>query len=412
MSLLDDYAAVAGPEVIDRLRQLARPLAGRTVVHVNSTRLGGGVAEILAKLVPLTRELGLDVRWEVIDGDGPFFETTKAIHNGLQGRPVELSEAQRRAYEDTLARNAERLRPMLEAADYVFIHDPQPAALLAHCPNRTGRWTWRCHIDLSQPFRSTWRYLRPLVRGFDASVFSLAGFARDLGHPEYIIPPSIDPLSPKNIDLEPAEIDAVRARFGLDPARPLLVQVSRFDRFKDPVGVIAAYRMARRLVPALQLVLAGGTASDDPEGEAVLHEVRAAAGDDPDIHVLLLPPDAHRTINALQRAADIVMQKSLREGFGLTVTEGLWKGRPVIGGDTGGIRLQVVDHHTGYRVSTPEGAALRVRYLMRHPRRRAAMGETARAFVRDHFLITRQAREYLTLMVALAHADGNRIELG
>ncbi len=250
-----------------------------------------------------------------------------------------------------------------------------------------------------------------MVEGYDASVFSLAAFAHDLAHPQYIVRPSIDPLGPKNAELPAADVEQVRARFSLDPERPLLVQVSRFDRFKDPVGVIRAYRMARRYVPHLQLVLAGGTASDDPETQAVLAEVEHAAADDRDVHVLLLPPDDDRTINALQRTADIVVQKSLREGFGLTVTEAMWKGRPVIGGDTGGIRLQVIDHHTGFRVSTPEGAALRIRYLMHHSRHRAAMGETAREFVRDHFLITRQLREYLTLMVALDHGASDRIEL-
>lgn len=410
-TMLDSYAAVTGEDQIDHLRQLTRPLHGMRLVHVNSTRVGGGVAEILDKLVPLSCELGLDTRWEVITGDSGFYDCTKGMHNALQGNPVGIPTNLLKAYEDTNVRNAEQLRPVLEEADVVFIHDPQPAPLLKLCPNRKGKWIWRCHIDVSHPYRPVWRYLRNFLAGYDASVFSLAGFAQPLPHPEYLIPPSIDPLSEKNIDLPEEEVSTVRARFGLDPDRPLIAQISRFDRFKDPVGVILAYRLAKRFVPSLQLVLAGGGATDDPEGEVVLAEVRAAAENDSDIHILLLPPDAHRTINALQRAADIVLQKSTREGFGLTVTEGLWKGRPVIGGDTGGIRLQVVNHHTGFLVSTPEGAALRIRYLLHHRDKMAEMGDKGREFVRQNFLLTRQLREHLTLSVALTHGAVDRIEL-
>jgi trehalose synthase len=303
------------------------------------------------------------------------------------------------------------MRRVLEGADAVFVHDPQPAPLLLYTPKRKGKWVWRCHIDVSRPYRPTWKYLRRFVAGYDASIFSLAAFAQPLPHSEYLISPSIDPLSEKNIDLPAEEVRAVCLRYGIDPDRPLLVQVSRFDRFKDPVGVIQGYRFAKTFLPYLQLVLAGGTATDDPEGDAVLAEVQEAASEDPDAHVLLLPSDAHRTINALQRAAHIVIQKSLREGFRLTVAEAMWKGKPVIGGDTGGIRLQVINHHTGFLVSTPEGAALRVRYLLRHRDRLAEMGQKAREFVRENFLLTRQLREYLTLMVTLLHGTEERIEL-
>jgi trehalose synthase len=256
-----------------------------------------------------------------------------------------------------------------------------------------------------------WKYLRNFVAGYDASIFSLAAFAQPLPHPEFLIPPSIDPLSEKNMDLPLDEVGAVCGKLGIDPERPLLLQVSRFDRFKDPLGVFHAYRSAKKFAPSLQLALAGGGATDDPEGDAVLAEVRTAAAGDPDVRVLLLPPDSHRTINALQRAADVVLQKSLREGFGLTVTEALWKGKPVIGGDTGGIRLQVVDHHTGFLVNSPEGAALRIRYLLRNPEKVAEMGRKGHDFVRENFLITRHLREYLTLIVGLMHAEEGRIEL-
>jgi trehalose synthase len=411
MGPLDEYAKVAGGDVIDHLRQLAEPLRGMKLVHVNSTRTGGGVAEILDKFVPLTRELGIDTAWEVITGEESFYQCTKGMHNALQGNQVGLSDKALNAYLETNRVNAERLRPQLEEADFVIIHDPQPAPLLHFCPGRKGKWVWRCHIDASHPYRPVWRYLRRFVSPFEASIFSLGIFAQALPHPEYIIPPSIDPLSEKNMDLEDAFVAETCNQFGIDRGRPVVAQISRYDRFKDPVGVIRAYQMAKRFVPGLQLVLAGGGASDDPEGELVLEEVRTTAGADEDIHILLLPPDAHRTINALQRAADIVVQKSTREGFGLTVTEGLWKGKPVIGGDTGGIRLQVVDHHTGFLVNSPEGAALRIRYLLHQPDKIAAMGAKAREFVRDNFLITRQLREYLTLMVGLLHGASDRIEL-
>ncbi|WP_139559771.1 glycosyltransferase [Methylotetracoccus oryzae] len=410
-SLLDTYAQVVGRDVIEQLYQVADSLSGLRVVHVNSTRLGGGVAEILEKLVPLTRELGIDTRWEVISGTPEFYRCTKSFHDALQGVAVSVDPGLLRVFEDTNAVNAEQLGPILRDADVVFIHDPQPAPLLKLFPDRKGRWIWRCHIDIHRPYRPVWRYLRDFISLYDASIFSLPSFAQPLPHVQYIIPPSIDPLAQKNVDLPDHEIVAALERFAIDRDRPIVLQVSRFDRFKDPVGVIHGYRLAKTFVPALQLVLAGGSATDDPDGEVVLAEVRQLAEGDPDLHVLHLPPDAHRTINALQRAADVVVQKSLREGFGLTVTEAMWKGKPVIGGDTGGIRLQVVDYHTGFLVSTPEGAALRMRYLLRDRAKRSEMGQKARDFVRDNFLITRHLRDYLTLILGLTHGAEDRIEL-
>ncbi|MCB1985143.1 MAG: glycosyltransferase [Burkholderiales bacterium] len=411
MSLLDDYAQITGQDVIAHLRQLAAPFSGAKVVHVNSTRVGGGVAEILTKMVPLMQELGIDVSWEVITGEGQFFECTKGMHNTLQGNQIHLSDKLLKVYERTNAENAESLRSILTEADFVFIHDPQPAALLQHFPKRKGKWIWRCHIDASHPYRPVWKYLRQFIAPYDASIFSLAAFARELPHPIYLIPPSIDPLSEKNIELTPGAIAQVYNKYKLDSERPLVLQVSRFDRFKDPIGVIQAYQLAKKFLPSLQLVMAGGEATDDPEGALVLSEVQEAAKGDPDIHILLLPSDAHLEINALQRAAGIVLQKSVREGFGLTVTEAMWKGKPVIGGDVGGIRLQVINHHTGFLVNTPEGAALRIRYLLYQPEKITEMGEKARVFVRDNFLITRHLREYLALMVALLYESQDRIEL-
>jgi trehalose synthase len=409
---LAHYAAVAGTDVIEHLRQLASLLKGKRVIHVNSTKEGGGVAEILEKLVPLMQQLGIDTTWEVISGGEDFFACTKGMHNALQGNAIDIPERLLHVYEETNAHNAERLSEKLEAADIVFIHDPQPAPLFKLCPKRRGKWIWRCHIDISHPHRPVWKYLRNFIQDYDASIFSLADFAQPLPHEIFVVPPSIDPLSEKNTGLGAKEVAAVYEGFGLDLERPIILQVSRFDRFKDPLGVIHAFQLAKKYIPPLQLVLAGGGASDDPEGEAVLGEVRIAAADHPDIHILALPPGADRTINALQRGADIVLQKSLREGFGLTVTEAMWKGKPVIGGDAGGIRLQVIDHHTGFLVNTPEGAALRIRYLLSHPDRLRAIGNTAREFVRGNFLITRHLRDYLALMVVLVYNVEERIELG
>jgi len=411
-NLLELYSDIVGEDVVGHLRQLAEPLKGIRVLHVNSTKVGGGVAEILHRLIPLKKELGIDADWEVITGGEEFYHCTKGFHNALQGNQVNMPPRLLEVFERTNAENADRLKDLLRDSDFVFIHDPQPVVLLRDTPDRKGRWIWRCHIDASRPYRPVWKYLKQYVVGYDASIFSLAEFAQRLPHIQYLIPPSIDPLSEKNVELSPHEVDIVRDTYGLDPGRPLVLQVSRFDRFKDPIGVIQAYRLARRFVPGLQLVLAGGGASDDPEGEAVLEEVRAAVKDDPDVHVLLLPGDAHRTINALQRAADIVVQKSIKEGFGLTVTEGMWKGKPVIGGDTGGIRLQVVNHHTGFLVNTPEGAALRIRYLLHNRTMLEEMGAKAKAFARENFLLTRHLREYLTLMVGMSHGREDRINLG
>ncbi len=398
--MLREHQRFVGPQAIDTLRALAAPLAGKKLVHVNSTREGGGVAEILNSMVPLMRELGVDASWEVIDGEGTFFDATKTFHNGLQGKPVELSEEMLRAYQETNTRNAERLRPVLEAADVVFIHDPQPAPLLDLCPERRGAWIWRCHIDVGAPHPPVWNALAEHLAGYDASIFHLQEYARPLPHHQEIIPPSIDPLSVKNAELAGAEVRAIFSEFELDASRPMVLQVSRFDRFKDPLGVIEAYRLAKEELD-LQLVLAGGGATDDPEGAEVLAEVETAAAADRDIHVLLLPPDAHRTINALQRAADVVLQKSVREGFGLTVTEAMWKERPVIGGAVGGIRLQIADGENGYLVASPDEAAERIVTLLRDPSLAREMARSARISVRDRFLITRHITDYLGLVAKL-----------
>jgi len=404
MRLLDRYEEVVGHQEVERLRRLAARVAGKRVVHVNSTRAGGGVAEILGWMVPLMQELGFDARWEVISGPPEFYRVTKSFHNGLQGFPVSLKKSDFDLHCDVNRENAERLN--LEA-DVVFIHDPQPIYLPHFTPKgRVGRWVWRCHIDASKPDRMVWKHLERAIADYEATIFSMAAFARPLSCPMFLIPPSIDPLSDKNGPMSETERLGILSQFHIDPDRPLLLQVSRFDRFKDPLGVIEAYRLLKPYYPELQLALAGGPADDDPEGAEVLREVLARAGDDPDLKVLMLPPDSHRIINALQRSAIIVLQKSIKEGFGLTVTEALWKGKPVIGGACGGITLQVHDYHTGFLVYSPAGAAYRIRWLLRYADKRLRMGHVGQEFVREHFLLIRHLREYFKMLICLENPEG------
>lgn len=397
--MIESYRGIAPDSMLNELHILAESLQGRTLQHVNSTRMGGGVAELLARLVPGMDSLGIRTRWDVLRGTPEFFEVTKTMHNALQGADIELSLEDRHTYLQCLKENAQQLQ--LDA-DVVIIHDPQPAYLITLCPVDPRKMVWRCHIDLSHPNDQVWRFLRQAVSRYAMAVFHVPPFAQRLPIPQVLIAPSIDPLSPKNCALSEEEITAVTDRFGIDRHRPLLVQVSRFDRFKDPLGVIAAYRLVRQNFDC-QLVLAGGSATDDPEGQQVLSEVEEAADGDPDIFVLALPPDSDREINALQRAATIILQKSTREGFGLTVTEAMWKGKPVIGGAVGGIPAQIIHGVTGFLVHSVEGAAFRLRFLLSHPRAAVRMGEQGREHVRRNFLITRHIRDYLLLMLMIIH---------
>jgi trehalose synthase len=365
------------------------------------------VAEILSWAIPLLNQLGLKTTWEVIMGDPAFFETTKAFHNGLQGFKVNLTATMLDHYRQV---NLENARRFSWEADVVLVHDPQPAYLIEVLRPQARHCIWRCHVDASRPHLAVWRFLREIVKQYHASVFSMSQFAQNLPHPQYLIRPSIDPLSEKNRDLTDEEISAALHRLGVEKDKPIVLQVSRFDSFKDPVGVIQAFRMVRRHTPC-KLVLAGGEATDDPEGPEILAQVQEAAYGDPDIQALLLPPDAHHEVNALQRAADVIVQKSTREGFGLTVTEAMWKGKPVIGGAVGGIVLQLRDYHTGFLVSSPEGCAFCIRYLLHRPEMARRMGQTAREFVRAHFLITRHLRDYLTLMILLDNPGSRLIKL-
>ena len=393
---LRDYRAVVGPEVIDELLVAADQIKHRTLQHINSTAVGGGVAEILNRMVPLLRELGIDTSWDVIKGEAPFFEVTKAFHNALHGSPDTITDAMLDVYRETTARNLEELEIK---GDVVVVHDPQPAGLI-QCRNGDRRWIWRCHIDISTPNRRVWDFLRPYVDQYDSSVFSMPEFSQRLQIPQFRIAPSIDPLSDKNKELPQAEVDRTLARYGLDPDRPILTQISRFDRLKDPVGVIQAYRLVKRRHDC-QLILAGGAAEDDPEGAEMLREVEAAADGDADIHILALPPYSDLEINALVRGSTVVLQKSIKEGFGLTVTEGLWKQKPVIGGAVGGIKLQILDGVTGFLVHSPEGAANRAIELLGNPSLRQRLGTNGYLHVKQNFLTTRHIRDYLLMILAL-----------
>ena len=397
---LDDYSGVVGAGEIDEMRALAKPLSGRTVQMVNSTAVGGGVAEMLNRLVPLAEELGLNIRWEVMTGGDDFFEVTKAFHNALHGEAYHPEPAH---FEIFRAYNEQNVKRIPLDAEFVIIHDLQPAGLIQARQHKTGRWIWRCHIDLSHPNPSVWSFLESYVSQYDGAIFSSPQFARQLPIPQHLFYPAIDPLSEKNRELEPEFIMQVLTRYSIDPLRPILTQISRFDRLKDPVGVVRAYRIVRRYFDC-QLVLAGGSATDDPEGAEVLKEVKRAAEDDPDIKVLELPPWAPLEVNALQRASSVVIQKSLREGFGLTVSEALWKKKPVVASAVGGIPNQVIHKHTGLLAHSVEGTAYQIRYLLSHPEIAARLGEQGHAHVKENFLITQNLKRYLTLFLALQHA--------
>jgi trehalose synthase len=404
---LQDYQEVAGPGVIEELRVLADKVSGRKMQHINSTPVGGGVAEILTRLVPLLRELGLEATWDVIKGDQSFFGVTKAFHNALHGKVEEINEDM---FEIFRANQEMNLRDINFTGDVIFVHDPQPAGLIARKKEIGRHWVWRCHIDVSSPQPAVWDFLRPYVEQYDAAIFSMPDFAQRMPVVQFRVAPSIDPLSDKNKPLDRKYVDSVVEKYKIDPGRPVLTQVSRFDRFKDPLGVIAAYRMVRNRYDC-QLVLAGGGAPDDPEGEEVLREVQERAADDPDIHVLLLPPFSDLEINALVRASTVVMQKSVREGFGLTVSEALWKKKPVIGGAVGGIKLQVIDGVTGFLVHSAEGCANRIAQLLGDRKLRERLGENGYLHVKQNFLLTRHVKDYVLTMLALEHPGESVVHL-
>jgi trehalose synthase len=390
---LDDYRNIVGQSTLDALRFLARELKGKTVKMVNSTAVGGGVAEMLNRLVPLLSELEVATHWDVITGGNDFFEVTKAFHNALHGAPYELTKA---AQEIFLMYNQQNRERMQFEEGLVVIHDPQPVGLIGSRRQTSASWVWRCHLDLSNPDPRVWEFFRPIIEQYDAAVFSSQSFARQLPIPQYLFYPCIDPLSEKNRELPDFQVQQILDDFGIDRSRPIVTQVSRFDRLKDPVGVVQAYKLAKKYVDC-QLVLAGGGASDDPEGATVLQEVKEAAGNDPDIIILDLPPWCALEINAIQRASTIIVQKSLKEGFGLTVTEALWKGKPTIAGAVGGIPNQIIHKLTGVLVHSVEGCGFQIRYLLTHPEFARTIGLNGREHVKENFLMTTNVKRWLLL---------------
>jgi trehalose synthase len=403
---LDDYAAVVEPGTLERIRELAEPLRGARVLHVNATAYGGGVAELLATHVALLQDLGIDAEWQVIHGSDEFFAVTKTVHNGLQGADIEWTQPMERVYLERVLDNA----LLIEGDwDFVVIHDPQPVALRDYARARglspeDTKWIWRCHIDLTDANARVFEFFRPFIEQYDASVWTMPQFVPSSLSMERIVfaPPCIDPLSVKNLDLPAPFVDEIVKQYGVRVRDPLMVQVSRFDPWKDPIGVIEAYRIVQEEIPDVQLVLAGSMATDDPEGFHYWELANEARAGDTNVHLLSnIQQIGNVQINAFQRAAEVVLQKSLREGFGLTVSEGFWKGRPVIGGRCGGITLQIEDGVNGYLVDDVETAAKRASDLLRDPQRATEMGTAGREHVRKNFLSTRELEDWLRLFTEL-----------
>ena len=398
---LADYTHIAGRGLIERIRELSEPLKGKSVLHVSATAFGGGVSEILYTMVPLMRDVGLDAHWQVILGREEFFNVTKLMHNSLQGDRRAIDDQQWEVFEAYNAMNAQDLEGEW---DVIIVHDPQPIGLRRGALDQSNKWIWRCHIDLSTPNPVTLARLLPLLKGYDASVWHRQEYVPD-GLDAGILklyPPAIDPLYPKNMALSPEDAAFVCEQFGIDTERPLICQVSRFDPWKDPMGVIDAYRTVKESIPDAQLALVGSMATDDPEGWEFFHRTFRHADGDPDIKILNnLNNVGAIEVNAFQSQADVCIQKSIREGFGLTVTEALWKGRPTIGGNVGGIPLQIVDGESGYLVSSADEAAARIIEILEDPELAKRVGRAGKEHARQHFLTPRLLRDWLDLFTEL-----------
>jgi len=398
---IKDYSSIVGQTVIDELFLLADKLKGKVIQNVNSTAVGGGVAEILSRMINLLKQLGVDARWDVIKGDEKFFNITKKMHNALHGVDVEVSLEDLMYFQEINRQNA---KEMDLCGDILFIHDPQPIALVEQKETMGKKWVWRCHIDFTTPKEEVMAFLKLYIEKYDSAVFSAPAFARKLSIPQVLISPSIDPLSDKNRELPQEVINSVLDRFGIDRTRPIVTQISRFDYLKDPIGVIEVYKRVKKHIDC-QLVLAGGGATDDPEGAKVLEDVKNAAADDPDIHVLLLPPASDIEINALQRASSVILQKSLKEGFGLTVAEGLWKAKPVIASAVGGIPLQIAHKYSGILTYSIDGTVHYLKQLLYEPDYAQRLALNGKEHIKNNFLITRHIRDYLLLFLSLYHED-------
>jgi trehalose synthase len=393
---LADYTHIVGRDLIEEIRTLAEPLQGRRVVHLSATAFGGGVSEILYTLVPLMKDVGLECEWQVIYGREEFFNATKLMHNALQGAEHDLTPDEWGTWERYNEMNARELHG---GWDVCLVHDPQPAALRELVPDKAEGWVWRCHIDLSTPNPATLERLLPYIQQYPQSLFHMAGYVpAGMNGGVNVVPPAIDPLAPKNMALSPEDASYVCEQFGIDVDRPLICQVSRFDPWKDPLGVIDAFRIVKEQMPNVQLALVGSMASDDPEGWDYFNSTVEHAGGDPDIHILNNFNNVGSIeVNAFQSHSDVLIQKSTREGFGLTVTEAIWKGRPFIGGAVGGIPLQVENGVSGYLVETVEQCAERTLDILRDPALGKALGRAGKEHVRKHFLMPRYLRDYLRI---------------
>jgi trehalose synthase len=398
MANIEEYIPIVGQPTIDDLKLLSEKLKGRVIQHINSTAVGGGVAEILSRMVPLLRGLGVNTIWDVIRGGEQFFEVTKKFHNALHGRPEEITQND---FDIFMENSQENIKALDTHGDIVFVHDPQPIALIK---KKSGnKWIWRCHIDVSNPNQRVWKFLENFIADYDSAVFSAPSFSQRLPIRQFLISPSIDPLSDKNKELPQETIDSVLRKYDIKKDKPIITQISRFDRLKDPIGVIEAYKQVKKYFDC-QLILAGGGAADDPEGAEVLKEVMTRSEQDKDIHILLLPQD-DIVINALQRASDVIVQKSLKEGFGLTVAEALWKSKPVVASNVGGIPLQIKHKYSGLLCHSIDGASFAIKQFLSNPEYAKKLGQNGREHIKNNFLITRHIREYMLLFLSLYHKE-------
>jgi trehalose synthase len=411
---LADYMTLSGRALAEQIRALAERLAGKRVLHLSATAFGGGVAEILYTLVPLMQDVGLEVEWRIISGKDEFFDVTKAIHNGLQGSPGSLGGREREIFRTYNRANAEALLEAGAGFDFVVVHDPQPAGVIERAREASSRWVWRCHIDLSTPNREVLEFLLPCLAEYDATVYHRRAYVPSSNGlpPAYIWPPAIDPLAPKNMALSAEDAAYIVDQFGIDVERPLMTQISRFDPWKDPLGVIEAWRRVRERHKDLQLALVGSMAHDDPEGWDYYNRTVEAADGDPDVYILSnLNNVGSIEVNAFQVHSNVLVQKSVREGFGLTVTEALWKARPIVAGRVGGIVDQIQDGETGFLVESVEECVEACSLVLAEPERARAMALRGKEFVRRNFLTPRLLRDWLALFNRLAGNDTEGTEL-
>ena len=398
---ISDYEKIVGQQIVHELKLISKHLKKKKVQCINSTKAGGGVAEILSRLIPLMNELGIEATWDVINADPDYYNVTKAFHNALHGRVTTITQDMFDKFEST---GENILRGTDTYGDIVFIHDPQPI-MLVDKKNRSNKWIWRCHVDVSSPYMEVWEFLKKFIEKYDISVFSSPKFARQLEIPQFLVAPSIDPFSEKNRSLTEEEIQGVLDKYGINREKPIVTQVSRFDYLKDPLGVIDSYRLVKKYVDC-QLILAGNRAADDPETNTVLNEIMEKKGKDPDIHVLLIEPDKNDfDVNAIQRASNVIVQKSIREGFAITITEALWKSKPVVASAVGGIPQQIRHRYSGILCRTIGGAAMGIREVLNNPEYGEHLGRNGKEHIRLNFLSTRHLRDYMLLFLYLYNPE-------